>query len=207
MKTKFFATLFFLLVLFSNVFSLSTSGGQEATIAVANALCAKYAKEQCELDSNGFIRTINTGKATFNCEWNENLNRCAASVESISNYRSSASGSGLPFESMLYSFYILAYFSIFVLFLKFGKSKILKIIYGAKSAAALLLYVIRFFEIILSATSWLILLLFYVLALALSVYAFGIGVGEQRKVKVAIVTVFILEILFFLFMFLIGLSG
>lgn len=200
--------LFFLVLISSNVLSsLGGSSSVEAMRAFADAQCAKYSKADCVFDELGNARTVKSGNASFNCEWREASGRCGVNLQQQTDYYSDLawknSLSFLPY----YAFFVLIFLAAFAMFLKFGKSKILKIIYSAKFVGALLIFLSWLLKVQWSTTPLFLILILYGLSVVLSIYALWVGTGEQRKVKAAIVAVFLIEILVFLFNVLIGIAG
>ena len=194
MNIKFVILVFFLLLILP-VFHAASSG-QESISAALNAQCAKFPQDQCVFDENGNKRTVTIANLEINCEYNLKFSRCIANpliTQELENERNQKR------VNEMFSFFlpfILIFLAPLLFFLKFSKSKNLKIIYGAKLVGIIIISMIFIFENNEAIISYVMIILFIILLEPiLSAAAIWKVKNEQNNVKLVMKIFLALEII------------
>ena len=175
--------------------SLHASGsGIEANIGAGNAQCARYLQEECALEENGIKRFVRTGNYEFDCTWNQDLNRCMVNPETVQDLERTQEQGIQLFNLIISVIFALIFVVPFLFFLKFAKSKILNIIYGAKIGIIILLIIMLVLNFDYYTTATTIIPLVILLEPVLSGIAYWKASGEQEKVKFVSALVLVSEI-------------
>ena len=191
----------FLLILTTNVMS---SYGLEAEIAVADAQCFQFSIEEC-------ASVVKGGNKEFDCSWNNDLNKCRVNNSSAQLYRSELEYGLFDDRLGMFGFLSIILVVVSLIVFKFGKSEVLKKVFGVKLVAGILTYsfIILFparFDFI-GPNLILSTLLLLVILTMFSILNIEIRLPkEQNKLKIAIIILFLVELIEGLF-FLVYLGG